>query len=123
EHGARPPAIPKAAATAGDARQSLPAWATTPIGPEPRPPRPLAPSSAGQDEGADPPFPPGADTFAARRGVLIHRLLERLPEVPPLLRRELAGDWLARQAEDVAEAERAAMLESALAVLEEPGWA
>ena len=101
----------------------MPAWATAPIGPEPRPPRPLAPSSAGQDEGADPPFPPGADAFAARRGVLIHRLLERLPEVPPLLRKDIAADWLARQAGDIDEAERAAMLTSALAVLDEPGWA
>jgi ATP-dependent helicase/nuclease subunit A len=123
EHGQRPAAI---AATVRDSqadRLALPAWASTPVGPEPRPPRPLAPSSAGQDEGADPPFPPGADAFAARRGVLIHRLLERLPEVPPLLRRELASDWLARQAGDIDEAGRAAMLDAALAVLDEPGWA
>jgi ATP-dependent helicase/nuclease subunit A len=123
EHGERPPAFPKAEEEQGAARAALPAWVSTPIGPEPRPPRPLAPSSAGQEEGADPPFPPGANALAARRGVLIHRLLERLPEVPPLLRRDLAADWLARQAPEVDEAERAAMLDSALAVLEEPGWA
>jgi ATP-dependent helicase/nuclease subunit A len=101
----------------------LPAWAITPIGPEPRPPRPLAPSSAGQDDSADPPLPPGADSFAARRGVLIHRLLERLPELEPDERESRARDWLARQAGDVAEAEREAMLASALAVLAAPGWA
>ncbi|MGV3555036.1 MAG: double-strand break repair helicase AddA [Croceibacterium sp.] len=123
EHGERPPAIAAAGKGAEAVRPELPLWATTPAGPEPRPPRPLAPSSAGQDEGADPPFPPGADAFAARRGVLIHRLLERLPEVPPLLRRSTAADWLARQAGDVDEAERAAMLDAALAVLDEPGWA
>ena len=55
--------------------------------------------------------------------MLIHRLLERLPEVPPLLRRNTAADWLARQAGDIEEAERTAMLAAALAVLDEPGWA
>ncbi|MEQ8771726.1 MAG: UvrD-helicase domain-containing protein, partial [Erythrobacter sp.] len=33
--------------------EQLPAWARTPVGPEPRPPRPLAPSSAGEEQGAD----------------------------------------------------------------------
>ena len=103
-------------------RKPLPLWATTPIGPEPRPPRPLAPSSAGQDESAEPPFPPGADAFAARRGVLIHKLLERLPELAPQEREGRARAWLARQAGEVAESEREAMLRSALAVLSEPGW-
>lgn len=106
-----------------DARMPLPSWAVTPIGPEPRPPRPLAPSGAGQDEGADPPFPPGADTFAARRGVLIHKLLERLPELAAEERDGRAREWLIRQAADVPEDAREAMLASALAVLDEPGWA
>lgn len=123
EHGARPPAIPRVQAAQEQPRLALPAWATLPIGPEPRPPRPLAPSSAGQDEGADPPFPPGADALAARRGVLIHKLLERLPELPPEDREARARDWLSRQAADVADSDREAMLASALAVLTEPGWA
>ncbi len=55
--------------------------------------------------------------------MLIHRLLERLPEVPPLLRASTARDWLARQAAEFDEAEREAMLAPALAVLDEPGWA
>jgi ATP-dependent helicase/nuclease subunit A len=55
--------------------------------------------------------------------VLIHRLLERLPELEPDERESRARDWLARQAGDVAEAEREAMLASALAVLAAPGWA
>jgi ATP-dependent helicase/nuclease subunit A len=123
EHGAQPPAIPRGQAVQEQPRPALPAWATVPIGPEPRPPRPLAPSSAGHDEGADPPFPPGADALAARRGVLIHKLLERLPELPPEEREARARDWLSRQAADVADADREAMLASALAVLAEPGWA
>jgi ATP-dependent helicase/nuclease subunit A len=55
--------------------------------------------------------------------VLIHKLLERLPELPPEEREARALDWLSRQAADVGDAEREAMLASALAVLTEPGWA
>jgi ATP-dependent helicase/nuclease subunit A len=121
--GERATAIVPRAEPVEDPRMPLPAWAVSPIGPEPRPPRPLAPSSAGQDDSADPPLPPGADAFAARRGVLIHKLLERLPELPAPEREAKAREWLARQAADVAEANREAMIRDALAVLAEPGWA
>ena len=121
--GERAAVIVPRAETVSRERPALPAWATTPIGPEPRPPRPLAPSSAGRDEGADPPFPPGADSFAARRGVLIHKLLERLPELASGQRESRAREWLTRQAADVPEEEREAMVASALAVLSKPGWA
>ena len=40
-------------------RPCCPTGRLRPIGPEPRPPRPLAPSSAGEEQGADPPLPPG----------------------------------------------------------------
>jgi ATP-dependent helicase/nuclease subunit A len=123
ERGERAPAIARESQPAGPTRPPLPAWATTPIGPEPRPPRPLAPSSAGQDDSADPPLPPGADSFAARRGVLIHKLLERLPELAIGEREARAREWLARQAGDVDEAEREGMIAAASAVLSEPGWA
>ncbi|KEO86981.1 ATP-dependent exonuclease [Erythrobacter sp. JL475] len=101
----------------------LPPWLTQPIGPEPRPPRPLAPSSAGEVQGSDPPLPAEAAALAARRGTLIHRMLERLPEIAPALRMEQATAWLERQAGDLDEAVRAEMLESALAVVEQPEFA
>jgi len=101
----------------------LPRWMTTPIGPEPRPPRPLAPSSAGEDTGAAPPLPADAMRDAARRGSLIHRLLERLPEVPPAERLEAARRWLARQAGDLAPAQHEEMLAAALGVLDHPDFA
>ena len=51
------PLVPDDSVVAGEAAApALPGWATTPIGPEPRPPRPLAPSSAGEDAGAAPPL-------------------------------------------------------------------
>jgi ATP-dependent helicase/nuclease subunit A len=100
-----------------------PTWATRPIGPEPRPPRPLAPSSAGEEHGADPPLPPGVAAEAAQRGVLIHRLLERLPDVVPEEREEKARAWLSRHAVTLTEADRQDILVRALAVIAHPHWA
>lgn len=102
---------------------ALPLWAITPIGPEPRPPRPLAPSSAGEDTGAAPPLPAEALRDAARRGSLIHALLERLPEVPAEARADAARRWLARQAGDWGEAAREELLAAALGVIDHPDFA
>ncbi|MGX7952300.1 double-strand break repair helicase AddA [Tsuneonella sp. HG249] len=123
EWGALGDPIPAARSDGGPEAVAMPEWAVTPIGPEPRPPRPLAPSSAGSEQGADPPFPPDAAREAARRGVLIHRLLERLPDVKPGKRLATASAWLARQAADLADADREQILSSALAVLQDPGFA
>lgn len=102
---------------------ALPGWATRAIGPEPRPPRPLAPSSAGEDFGSDPPLPPEATALAARRGVVIHKLLERLPDIAPDQRVDRAKAWLARHAADLPDDVRTDMLDRALAVLAEGNWA
>lgn len=102
---------------------ALPGWATRPIGPEPRPPRPLAPSAAAEDNAPDPPLPPGAATEAARRGVLMHRLLERLPDIAPEEREDRARGWLARNAADLSEADREEALSLALEVIAHPVWA
>jgi ATP-dependent helicase/nuclease subunit A len=102
---------------------ALPHWVTTPIGPEPRPPRPLAPSSAGEDKGAEPPLPPEAARHAARRGSLIHALLERVPDVPLADRAGAARSWLARQAGDLPEALREEVLSAAMGVIDHPDFA
>ena len=112
----------------GDAQEEakpfvLPPWAITPIGHEPRPPRPLAPSSAGEDKGGEPPLPPEAARHAARRGSLIHALLERLPDVPTSDREEAAQRWLDRQAGDLPSELRGELLAAALAVLQHPDFA
>ncbi len=102
---------------------ALPAWATNPIGPEPRPPRPLAPSAGTDEQGADPPLPPEQAAIAAQRGVLIHALLERLPDVPPDMRESGGRAWLQRHAPELSESVRDEMLRRALGVIETPDWA
>jgi ATP-dependent helicase/nuclease subunit A len=121
-HGEAPaiPAPPKPGT--GGELPLLPAWLERPVAAEPRPPRPLAPSSLGEDLATDPPFPPGAGQAAAR-GVLLHKLLERLPELPVAERKAAAEAWLAKNGGDFTAPERADMVRSALAVLAEPAWA
>jgi ATP-dependent helicase/nuclease subunit A len=94
------------------------------IGPEPRPARPLAPSAMDQDAAPAPPTRPGPGArAAARRGTVLHRLLERLPDVAIGARAEAAAQWLARMAADLSDHERTALVQSALAVLDKPAWA
>ena len=101
----------------------LPDWLRKPIGPEPRPPKPLAPSSAGEDAGAEPPLKPAEAKVAARRGVVLHSLLERLPDVPETEREAKAAAWLAKQAQDMNQQQRSEILASALEVVANPAFA
>ncbi len=123
EWGAPPPPLAVEVEPEPPVPPALPGWVMRPIGPEPRPPRPLAPSAAGEDAGADPPLPSAALEQAARRGVLIHKLLERLPDVAPEEREDRARGWLARNAADLADDAREEILARSLAVLAEPEWA
>ena len=100
--------------------ETLPEWVFRPIADEPTPPRPLAPSGLGDAEPADPPLRPDEAKEAARRGTLIHGLLERLPDTPVNKREAYGRVWLSRHAADLAENEREAMLESAMEVISHP---
>jgi ATP-dependent helicase/nuclease subunit A len=62
-------------------RMALPPWATSPAAPLPRPPQPLSPSAlpgakALSGEGGD------DSEHAMKRGTMVHRLLEELPNHP-----------------------------------------
>lgn len=122
EIGCRAPVVESRTQEALPLPVVLPEWATIPVGEEPRPPRPLAPSASAEEAGADPPLAPEYAAEAARRGVLIHALLERLPDVPPDLRASGGRAWLERHGRDLAPAEREDMLARALAVLDAPDW-
>jgi len=87
-----------------------------------RRPRRLSPSEFGE-AGAGPAYSPtrGADPY--RRGRLLHRLLEVLPETPITDRRASADRLLARHAADLSGSERAELREEALCVLEDAAFA
>lgn len=123
EHGERPSGAVPAKVTRLAELPLLPPWLERAAPAEPRPPRPLAPSALGEELAADPPWPPGAGQAAARRGVLLHRLLERLPEAAEADRKPAAQAWLARAASDLDGAARAEIAASALAVVSDRRWA
>lgn len=95
----------------------LPGWLRRPAPIEARPPRPLAPSSLGDDDASSPP-PTIGMRAAAERGRHLHALFERLPEVPPAERAASALRWLENSAGVDDPGERGAIVESALAVIE-----
>ncbi|RXZ66301.1 double-strand break repair helicase AddA [Pelagerythrobacter rhizovicinus] len=123
EIGAPAPPLPVEDPAERKAEPALPAWAVTPVGPEPRPPRPLAPSAAGEDTGADPPLPSDMLREAALRGTLTHKLLERLPEVPVGERERVGREWLERQGQGLSADMRDEVLASALAVMADAAFA
>jgi ATP-dependent helicase/nuclease subunit A len=104
--------------------QALPDWARRPPPPEPRPPRPLVPSAPGPGpEGEEPPVLAAIgpeDQRRFRRGRLIHRLLQVLPELPPTDRPRAAERLLARMARDLDTPARAALAAEALEVIGRP---
>jgi ATP-dependent helicase/nuclease subunit A len=65
----------------------------------------------------------GVEQAAARRGRLVHRLMELLPQVPPPERAGRAAGHLARVAGDLPAMERDGIVASVLAVLDDPRFA
>ncbi len=62
---------------------------------------------------------PSAQAYkAARRGTLIHRLLENVPTLSPAMRREKAETYLRHHASEFTEAEHARMLDELFALLD-----
>ncbi len=112
----------KAAEPLPDEEQAaLPEWLFAPAPKEARPPRPLTPSDMGPDDAANPP-PAKAMRDAAERGKLLHSLFERLPDIAPENRADVADRWLAKQKQVSDPAERRALIETVLSVLGNPAW-
>jgi ATP-dependent helicase/nuclease subunit A len=110
---------------AASALPSLPDWLRAPAAPEQAADRRLRPSDPGADETRT--FRSG-ETVAQRaralqRGVLVHRLLQSLPDLGADRRRDLAKSYLARNAEAWTEAEREQLSEKVLALIAEPRFA
>jgi len=107
---------------APEREQNLPPWLHRPAPAEERPPRPLAPSSLGEDDVADP--PPGPEQRqAALRGRLLHALFERLPGVAAELRPALAERWLGESAGIADPGLRTALAADACRIVAEPAFA
>ena len=102
---------------------SLPPWATEAAPDEPIPPRPLAPSRPATVEPAvrSPLERDGADRF--RRGVLVHRLLQLLPDVEPERRRPLGLGLLQRPVNGIAADVAEAWVDEVMAVLDDAAFA
>ena len=106
----------RGAAAAKNGHFTLPAWLNLAAPQEARPPRPLAPSSIGQDDVANPP-PSVAMAAAAKRGRMLHALFERLPALAAADRRAAGLRWLAAAGAD------SALVDDALRVIDDPQFA
>jgi ATP-dependent helicase/nuclease subunit A len=115
---AMPIAVKGGASDADDLPVALPDWARRPAPEDAKPPRPLTPSSVGDDVVSDAPAAP-AGRDAAERGTLMHALFERLPPLAPALREAAALRWLT--ARGVGDPQ--AVLRPVMAVLDDPGYA
>ncbi len=97
----------------------LPDWVNQPAPPEPSPPQPLVPSRPDDEPSVRSPL--GTDAGKRfHRGLLIHRLLESLPQVDPVKREEIAAAWLSRPANGLYTGSRDAILAETLKVLNHP---
>ncbi|MHB1219479.1 MAG: double-strand break repair helicase AddA [Alphaproteobacteria bacterium] len=119
-------AKPEGAARAASAVkpvEAMPAWIGRLPPPEPIPPRPLAPSRPSADEPAVQSPLAGDGGARFRRGLIIHRLLQTLPDLEPAAREAAAHRYLAQGGLGLDEAARAALADEALRLLDAPGFA
>lgn len=103
----------------------LPAWALTPPAPEPSPPTPLSPSKLAEEDTEPAMLSPlqrgGHNRF--KRGRLIHRLLQTLPELAPDTRAIAAKRFLREPGWHLNEEAQAEIWQATETVLNEPGFA
>jgi ATP-dependent helicase/nuclease subunit A len=102
---------------------SLPRWVTEPPPAEPDPPRSLSPSqpSGAEPAALSPLTTRGSDRF--KRGLLVHRLLQSLPELPAGQREKAARRFLALPTHGLSVEEQEDIRRDTLAVLNHPDFA
>jgi ATP-dependent helicase/nuclease subunit A len=110
--------LTEAATAASQTTIDIPSWADQSAPVERANPRLIRPSDANDAEEPPTSSPHNAQRF--RRGLLVHALLARLPEIDPDQRREIALKFLKAQ-RDVADAE--AIADETLRVLNDPQFA
>jgi len=111
-----------AAATTTTAPIELPSWLHTSAAPAAAADILLRPSDPAEDEGRSFRTAESVQTRAdaLRRGMLVHRLLQSLPDVAPERRHEAALNFLARNAGDWSDGEREALAGGVLALIGDP---
>jgi len=104
-----------------EAEAPVPGWLFRPAPEESRPPRPLTPSHLGPDDASNPP-PDLTMRDAAERGILLHSLFQRLPDIAAERRADVADRWLEKQKQIADAARRAEIVGTVLAVMDNPQW-
>lgn len=102
---------------------NLPSWATTVPLPDPIPPRPLTPSAPLE---TDPPAPsPLTERSDAlrRRGILVHRLLQILPDLPLVERYAAAHRYLRQKIHGIDSIEQEHLAKTLVDLLASPDFA
>ena len=108
---------------AADTVAAMPDWVDAPAPTEPEPPRPLAPSRPSAPEPATR-SPLGDDRgIAFQRGLLVHRLLQTLPDVDTDRRAAAARAFLDRPVHGLDAVQIDALLAETFAVLDHPDCA
>jgi ATP-dependent helicase/nuclease subunit A len=101
---------------------NAPDWAARAAPVEPSPPRPLAPSRPDAEPSVRSPLDAG-DGARFKRGRLVHRLLQSLPELPLEARAPACARFLARAAHALEKPAQADIARETLAVLAAPDFA
>ncbi len=117
------PDLGKEEAVSETVRPRIEDWMRRPPTRDPTPPRPLAPSrpSVAEPSTLSPLGLPTDDRF--HRGILIHRLLQLLPDLPAEDREAACRVYLARPAHSLSAEEAAEIAREVLATLATPGYA
>lgn len=112
-----------AAKEAAPARKPLPSWVFEPAPEEPAPAVPLAPSKPGEDEpAARGPLAQDED-WRFRRGIIVHQILEVLPQLPQAKWDGALAAYLARPALAMTGEQQEMLGREILAVLRHPDFA
>jgi ATP-dependent helicase/nuclease subunit A len=114
-----------AAAPSANAPAELPSWLRTPMPAGPSASNLLRPSDPGDDDGRG---VRSGESLASRalalqRGVLVHRLLQSLPDLAAERRRDAAQNYLARNAAGWSDGDRTQLAEKVLALIADPRFA
>ncbi len=114
-----------AAQPAAQARApAVPSWLTSNVPADPLRAALLRPSSAFEDDDAESVSGNGIERQKAlAHGVLVHRLMQALPDIAPEHRLQAAQRHLARRQDDFSETEREAIARQVLAVLDDARFA